>query len=387
MNGFLADRLKDLPTEGAFDFSSKVREFERVTGKKVIRFQIGEPDFPTPDNVKKAGIQAIKDGKTGYTVPEGIPELRQAISLHIEKTRGFKPSPAEVLVAPGGKTLLNNVVSLFAEKSREVVMPSPSYPAYFASTIFFGGKPVFYDAVALDPEELKKRVSSKTSLLVLNSPSNPTGLVANNEFLKTIRDLSIDHGFFVLSDEIYSRIVYGEKFESITKFKEMIPRTILFDGFSKAYSMTGWRLAYAVLDEELARVLKTVGINSYSCPANFVQWAGVEALNGSQDSVRKMVGEYKRRRDFVVKRLNEMPGVECALPQGAFYVFPNFSKALKRKSSKAFQELLLRNYQVAVLAGTDFGVGGEGFIRISYASSMPSLEEGLNRIDKAIQSL
>ncbi|NUN11994.1 pyridoxal phosphate-dependent aminotransferase [Candidatus Micrarchaeota archaeon] len=377
----LAFRTKNLSTEGSFQFSSKVKQFELETKKKVVKLHIGEPDFPTPDNVKQAGIQAIKDGKTGYTVPEGILELRQAVCDCYSSY-----SPEQVLIGPGGKTLINNVLSVFAEEGKEVIVPNPSYPAYEVSAKFFGAKPVYYNSLTFDVEELKERVSKKTSLLVLNSPSNPTGRVVGREFLKTVKDLALDNDFFVLSDEIYSRIIYGKKFESITQFKEIEDKIILFDGFSKTYSMTGWRLAWVVCNPELASLLKVVGINSYSCPANFVQWAGIEALKGQQDSVKKMVSEYEKRKEFVVKRLNEMPGVDCYNPEGAFYVFPNISKAIKNKPTAEFQNYLLEKFSVSVLAGTNFGSNGEGFIRISYASSMNELKQGLDGIEKALKS-
>ncbi|MFH1779592.1 MAG: pyridoxal phosphate-dependent aminotransferase [Candidatus Micrarchaeota archaeon] len=384
----LAARNINLFTENAFAFSSNVKELEKTTGKIVVKLHIGEPDFKTPANIRSACIKAINELKTGYTVPEGIPELRQAVSSFYSRFSGFEPKLNQVLITPGTKASIHNAISLVAEQGREVLIPNPGYPAYLASTRFFGATPVSYGAVEYDAEELKEKVSSKTVLLVLNSPSNPTGRVLSSEFLKTARDLVVDNDLFVLSDEIYSRIVYGSEFKSLGGFPEVRDKLILLDGFSKTYAMTGWRLGWMVVPEELFNAAKVVGINSFSCPNNFVQWAGIEALNGPQDAIGEMVSEYKNRRDFVVKRLNEIKGVSCALPEGAFYAFPNVSELIKGKlTSKELQLKLLNEHFVSVLSGTDFGDGGEGFIRLSYASSIENLDEGVNRIEKALKEV
>jgi len=389
----IAKRISKMGTENAFNVGARVAGLERE-GKKIYKFHIGQPDFPTPENVKQAGIDAIKNNITGYTDPAGTYECRQACAEYISKTRGIEVDPAEVVVAPGAKPIIFGAGFVCVDRGDEVVYPNPGFPIYESAIEVNGGKAVPLkltdkNSFELDHEQLKKKVrKGKTKMIVVNSPSNPTGGIFSEADLKLVADLAIDNDTLVFSDEIYDNIIYEGEHKSIISLPGMKERTILLNGHSKSYSRTGWRLGYGVMPKELAAKFVQLGINIYSCPTSFVQVAGIEALRGQQDSVAQMRDEFKKRREVIVKGLNGIKGVKCAMPKGAFYAFPNVKRALKRlgmKDGVELQEKLLVEKDVSVLSGTYFGKYGEGYLRMSYATSMPDIEEGLRRMKELIE--
>ncbi len=384
----IANRMKRLGTETAFEVLAKARALE-AQGKNIIHLQIGEPDFDTPENVRAAGKKAIDDGFTHYSPSAGLMQAREAIAAHVTKTRGFKVTPDMVVITPGGKPIMNFAITACVDEGDEVIYPNPGYPIYESVIEFIGAKavplPLREDrGFAFDIGDLKKLITPKTRMLILNSPQNPTGGVLGTELLKEIADLCIRHNLVVLSDEIYARIIYdGYEHVSIASLPGMAERTILLDGYSKIFSMTGWRLGYGVMNEELAKLFAKLQINVTSCAASFTQIAGIEAINGPQEYMDNMVGEFRKRRDFIVDGLNSLPGFRCHKPSGAFYVFPNIEGTGRK--SKELADSLLYDAGVAALSGTAFGKYGEGFLRFSYANSIPNIEEGLKRIEKALR--
>ncbi|RLG20043.1 pyridoxal phosphate-dependent aminotransferase [Candidatus Micrarchaeota archaeon] len=390
----IAKRISKLGTETAFEVGARVAKLERE-GKKIYKFHIGQPDFHTPENVKEAGIEAIRDNCTGYTDACGTYELRQACAEYIAKTRGVRVEPDEVVATPGAKPIIFAAGFVCVNKGEEVVYPNPGFPIYESVIEVNGGKAVPLklsdrNEFKLDHEQLKKKVrKGKTKMIIVNSPNNPTGGVFTEEDLKLIRDLAVDADTLVFSDEIYDQIIYEGEHKSVISLPSMKERTILLAGHSKTYAMTGWRLGYGIMPKELAEKFTQLGINIYSCPTSFVQAAGVEALRGPQESVGRMMEEFRRRRDVIVKGLNAIKGVKCTMPKGAFYAFPNVKRALKRlglKSSEELQEKLLVEKDVSVLSGTYFGKYGEGYLRMSYATGVPDIEEGLRRMKELIES-
>ena len=389
----LADRTKTMGTENAFEVGIKVAALEKQ-GKKLTKLHIGQPDFPTPENVKQAGIRAIQENKTGYTTANGVFELRQAVADYIHQTRGVRVDADNVVIAVGGKPILYMAAMALLQQGDEVIVPNPSYPIYDSACRLAGARVVDLPVVEetgfrFDHEELKKKVSPKTKLMIINTPANPTGGVLARDDLKLVRDLALEKGFTVLCDEIYSRIVYEGKHESICAFPELMDQTILLDGWSKTYSMTGWRLGYGVMPKELAKIMTTLVINIYSGVVNFTQYAGIEALRGPQDSVDRMVREFDVRRKLIVKLLNETPGVSCVMPKGAFYAFPNVKKICAKSgmNSKELEEFLLYKHDLAVLSGTAFGSLGEGYLRFSYAASQDDIRAGVEKMRKAFERL
>lgn len=382
----ISSALEKLGTEGAFEVLAKVKELE-AKGRKIIHLQIGEPDFDTPNNIKEATYKALKEGKTHYSHPLGIWELREAIASYYGKYYGVSIEPEEVVVGVGGKSLILITILALVNSGDEVICPNPAYPAYESILSYVGANIKFLPLrenknFSFDIEELRSLVNSKTKLVIVNNPQNPTGGIINKEDLSELAKLSEKYGFFVLSDEIYDRIVYDEKFYSFLEIGNK-QRTIIINGFSKTYAMTGWRLGWAIIPKYLVSSYQKLAINIYSCPPTFLQYGGIEALNGPQDSVNIMVSEFKKRRDFVYKRINEIENLSMILPKGAFYAFVNITKT--GMTSKEFFEKLLYEYDVAVLAGSAFGKYGEGFIRISYVNSMENLQEALNRIEKMVK--
>jgi len=389
----IAKRIANMGTETAFSVGSRISALERQ-GKKIYKFHIGQPDFPTPENIKKAGMDAIAANFTGYTEPAGIFELRQAAAEYISRTRHVEVDPAEVVIAPGAKPIMFGAGFICIDKGDEAIYPNPGYPIYESFIRVNGGKAVPMklseeQGFAFDHEQLKAKVKKgKTKMIVVNSPANPTGGVLGEDDLKLVRDLAVDNDTLVFSDEIYDQFIYEGEFKSLFSLDGMKERTILLNGHSKTYSMTGWRLGYGVMPKELAEKFVQLGINMYSCPCSFVQKAGVEALRGPQDSVVRMREEFRRRREVIVKGLNDIRGVKCVMPKGAFYAFPNVKRALKKlgmKSAVELQEKLLVEKDVSVLSGTYFGKYGEGYLRMSYATSMPDIEEGLRRMRELIE--
>ncbi|MCS7096022.1 MAG: pyridoxal phosphate-dependent aminotransferase [Candidatus Bathyarchaeota archaeon] len=385
-----ADRMKHLGTEASFETLAKAKALERQ-GKNIIHLEIGDPDFDTPINIKEAAVRAIYDGNTHYVPAEGIYELREAIANYVSKTRMIDVKPEEVVVGPGCKQLLFLTMLALINPGEEVLYPSPAYPAYESLINFVGAKPVpiplmeEYD-FRMDHEHIKEKLTRKTKVVILNSPENPTGGILTKEDLKLIADCIAERDdVIVVSDEIYSRIVYEREHESIASLPGMKEKTIILDGFSKAYAMTGWRLGYAVMNEEIAQKLTQLVINSHACTCAFVQIAGIEALNGPQDSVKEMVEEFKKRREIIVSGLNKLKGFNCRKPAGTFYVFPNI-KGTGFKS-KELADYLLREADVAVLPGTAFGASGEGYLRLSFASSIENIEKALEKMAEALEKL
>jgi aspartate/methionine/tyrosine aminotransferase len=379
--------MKSLGTETAFEVLAKARALEKQ-GKDIVHLEIGEPDFDTPRNIKDAATKALDEGYTHYVPSAGIPELRQAIADYISKTRNLKVTPEEVVVTPGGKPIMFYTVLALVNPGDEVLYPNPGFPIYESLINFVGAKPVPIpleekNDFSLDREYVKKMITKKTKLIILNSPENPTGGVLSREDLKVVADsISGRNDAFVLSDEIYSRIIYEGKHESITAFPGMKDKTILLDGFSKTYAMTGWRLGYGVMHKDLALKVAQLMTNSNSCTSAFTQMAGVEALTGPQNEAERMVSEFKKRREVIVDGLNKVKGITCKKPRGAFYVFPNIEGT--GMDCRKLGEHLLNNAGVAVLPGTSFGKYGEGHLRLSFANSVENIKKALERIARAV---
>jgi aspartate/methionine/tyrosine aminotransferase len=378
----LAERMSRIGSESAFEVLARARALERQ-GKNIIHLEIGEPDFPTPQHVTEAGQRALDEGWTKYGPTAGFPEFREAIARYVSRTRGVRVDADNVCVVPGGKPIMYFTMMALLETGDEVIYPDPSFPIYESVIRFLGAKPVPVPLLesrgfSFDLEVLRDRLSDKTRLLILNSPANPTGGVMSRGDVGRIAELARDRDLIVLSDEIYSRIWYETEPTSITQFDDMLEKTVILDGFSKTYSMTGWRLGYGVMPHWLADAVNLLSVNSNSCTASFTQRAGLAALEGPQDCVRAMVTEFRRRRDVMVRGLNEIPGIRCSLPAGAFYAFPNVTGT--GMSSKALADLLLNEAGVACLWGTAFGQHGDGYLRFSYANSMANIVEAIERI-------
>ncbi|MCJ7508384.1 MAG: pyridoxal phosphate-dependent aminotransferase [candidate division Zixibacteria bacterium] len=385
----LAKRMSRLGTETAFEVLARAKKLESQ-GKSIIHLEIGEPDFDTPRNITDAAIGALNSGFTHYGPSAGLPELREIIAKYVSKTRNIKVDGENVVVTPGGKPIMFFAILALADEGDEIIYPNPGFPIYESAINFIGAKPVPVklkeeNNFRLDVNELKKLVTSKTKMIIINSPQNPTGGILTKDDLGVIAQIAIKNDIMVLADEIYSRIIYDGEHHSITSFDGMPERTIILDGFSKTYAMTGWRMGYGVMNKELTPHIAKLMTNSNSCTATFTQKAGIEALNGPQDKVEDMVKEFKKRRDVIVKGLNSIPKISCKTPQGAFYVFPNITKTGKR--SKELADYLLNDGGVAVLAGTSFGEFGEGYLRLSYANSIKNIEEALKRIKEALAKI
>jgi aspartate aminotransferase len=380
----LADRMSRLGTETAFEVLSRARALE-AQGKEIVHLEIGEPDFDTPANIVDAGVDALRKGWTHYGPSAGLPELRETIARYVSETRGVPVSSDEVVVVPGGKPIIFFSILALVDPGDEVIYPNPGFPIYESMINYVGGKAVPIQLreerdFGLNPDELASLITDRTKLVILNSPHNPTGGVLPRKDIETMARAVADHQVFVLSDEIYSRLIFeGEHFSimSVPGFKE---RTILLDGFSKTYAMTGWRMGYGVMRPDLAVHIARLMTNSNSCTASFTQVAGIEALRGDQSSVEKMSQEFKKRRDFFVEGLNKIRGFSCRMPRGAFYAFPNIEKT--KWSSKKLATALLEEAGVACLSGTSFGAYGEGYLRFSVANSLENLEKALARIDE-----
>lgn len=388
MDSIFAKRMETLGTETAFEVLAKAKALEKQ-GKDVVHLEIGEPDFDTPKNIKEAASRALNAGYTHYTPSAGIPELRQAIADYISTTRNIPVSPEEVVVTPGAKPIMFFSILALVNPNEEVLYPNPGFPIYESLINFVGAKPVPIplkeeNDFSIDSEYVKKMITKKTKMIIINSPENPTGGVITREQLKVIADCIADRDdVFVLADEIYSRIVYEGKHESITQFAGMKDKTILLDGFSKTYAMTGWRLGYGVMRKDLALKVAQLMTNSNSCTCAFTQMAGVEALTGSQKEPERMDAEFKKRREVIVSGLNNIEGITCKKPHGAFYVFPNITGT--GMDCRKLGDHLLYNAGVAVLPGTSFGQYGEGYLRLSFANSVENIKKALDRIAKAVK--
>jgi len=385
----LADRMSLLGTESAFSVLAKAKALE-AQGRDVIHLEIGEPDFDTPEHIVEAGCRALREGHTHYTPTAGIPELREAIARDVSRSRDIAVDPGQVVVTPGGKPIMFFVILALVEAGDEVLLPNPAFPIYESMVRFAGGRPVFVplrqeNDFRFDPYEFRSGLNDRTKLVILNSPANPTGgVLTEDDFAVLAEALREYPGVTVLSDEIYSRLAYEGHFASITSEPGFDPdeHTIILDGFSKTYAMTGWRLGYGVMPRALAAEITKLQVNSNSCASAVAQQAGLAALEGPQDNVERMLAEFRARRDLIVSGLNDLLGVECATPKGAFYAFPRITGT--GYSAQTLADLLLEEAGVACLSGTGFGEHGEGHLRFSYASSRENITEALQRMDKVL---
>jgi aspartate aminotransferase len=378
----LAKRMARLGTETAFEVLVKAKTLE-TQGRDIIHLEIGEPDFDTPRNIIDAAVDALNNGYTHYGPSAGLMELREVIAQHVSETRGVNVTPDEVVVVPGGKPIIFFSILALAEHGDEVIYPNPGFPIYESMINYVGAKAVPIRLreeldFRLDLDELASLTNDRTKLIILNSPQNPTGGVLEKRDIERIAAAIGDRDIMVLSDEIYSRLIFEGEHHSIMSVDGMKERTILLDGFSKAYAMTGWRMGYGVMRVDLATHIARLMTNSSSCTASFSQIAGIEALSGSQESVDQMRSEFKKRRDVMVAGLNKIKGFSCRLPHGAFYVFPNITKT--GWPSKKLADALLDDAGVAALSGTAFGAFGEGYLRFSVANSIENIEKALDRI-------
>lgn len=387
----VAQRMSRLGTETAFEVLVKARKLE-AEGRDIVHLEIGEPDFDTPHNIIDAAKSALDNGFTHYGPSAGLQPARQAIADYIERTRpGVICSADEIVITPGAKPIMFYAMMATLDEGDEVIYPNPGFPIYESVINFLGAKPVALPLreekeFRFDLADLEARISKKTRMVIINTPQNPTGGILTREDIEGIAELANRHNLIVFSDEIYSRITYdGFQHTSILEFPGMKERTIMLDGFSKTYAMTGWRLGYGMMPASIAAFVSKLQTNCTSCTSSFTQMAGVEALSGPQDAAEEMIAEFRRRRDVIVDGLNSIPGIRCARPQGAFYVFPNIEGT--GYSSQRMADYLLNTAGVACLSGTAFGQFGEGFIRFSYANSVENIQKALERIEDAVSKL
>ncbi|MGA2595226.1 MAG: pyridoxal phosphate-dependent aminotransferase [Bryobacteraceae bacterium] len=381
----LAERMHRMALESAFDVLVRARALE-AQGRSVIHLEIGEPDFPTPAHIVEAAKSALDEGWTRYGPPQGLPELREAVAEQVCLSRGINVGPEHVSIVPGGKPIVFFPMLALLEPGDEVIYPDPGFPIYESMIRYLGATPVPIPLIesrgfSFDLNLLRDKLNGRTKMLVLNSPQNPTGGVIPEDDLRGIAELVRDRDLMVLTDDIYSRIYYGDAPVSIARFPGMLEKTIILDGFSKTYAMTGWRIGYGVMPTWLVDAVTKLMVNSCSCTASFTQRAGIAALKGPQDAVAAMVAEFRRRRDAICEGLNRIPGFRCALPGGAFYAFANVEET--GIPSKELADLLLQEAGVACLDGGAFGDYGKGYIRFSYANSLENLMEAVSRIEKA----
>jgi len=378
----LHPRTSRLRTETAFQVLARASELERE-GRDVVHLEIGQPDFPTPSHICEAAMKAMREGKTGYGPAPGLPELRAAIAEDAGRRRGFSIAPEEVIVTPGAKAIIFYTLQSVVGEGDEVIIPDPSFPMYSSLVGHSGAEPVPLPLTEetgfrFSRDAFRERLSDRTRAVILNTPHNPTGGVLESEDLEVIAEEALRRDLVVLSDEIYINFLYDGVSRSIASFPNMRERTVILDGFSKTYAMTGWRVGYGILPSALVDVFELYNVNIASCTATFSQYGALEAIKGPQTCVEEMVAEFRRRRDFLVSGLNAIPGITCTTPRGAFYAFPNIGGTGRTAETLATE--LLEQANVAVLAGNCFGQGGDGYLRLSYANSMSSLEKGLERI-------
>ncbi len=384
----LAERMGRLGTETAFEVLAKARRLE-AEGMDVVHLEIGEPDFDTPPNIVEAGRNALADGYTHYGPSPGLPEVRERIAEEVAATRGISVSGDNVVITPGAKPIMFFTILALVDRGDEVLYPNPGFPIYESMINFVGGVPAPIRLLAsndfrVDVDEVADRITPKTKLMVLNSPNNPCGSVIGKDDLRRLAELAAEHDIAVLSDEIYIRFLYEGEHHSIASFPGMRDRTIILDGFSKTYAMTGWRIGYGVMPTELVEPISRLATNSVSCTASATQVASIEALDGPQDASDDMVAEFKRRRDLLVAGLNDIPGIRCPMPAGAFYAFPNVEGT--GMTSREFADTLLESYGVACLAGEAFGEYGEGCVRFSFANSKENISLALERIEEMVRA-
>ncbi len=378
-----ATRMSRCGTETAFEVLARAQALERQ-GKEVVHLQIGEPDFDTPRHIRQAAAQALEEGWTHYGPSPGLMDFRQTIAEYVAKTRGIPVTAEQVVVTPGAKPIMFFVMLALLNEGDEAMYPNPGFPIYESVIELLGAKAVPLPLreerdFAFDVDEFERLITPRTRLMIINSPQNPTGGVLDRKTLDRVAEAARKHDFYILSDEIYSRIIYEGEPLSLSTYPELRERVIVLDGFSKTYAMTGWRLGYGVMEPTLAKHVARLQTNCNSCTNSFVQRAGIAALRGPQDDVDKMVAELRRRRERIVAGLNKLPGISCRMPHGAFYVFPNIKKTGMK--SQELADSLLNEAGVAALSGTAFGAHGEGYLRLSYANSLPNIEKALQKMN------
>ena len=371
--------------EAAFEVLAKAQELERQ-GKSVLHFEIGEPDMETPGNIAKAGIRAIQDKKTHYVPSIGLLELRKAVQDEVEKTRGYRPDLEQIIIIPGLKPGIFFSMLATVNPGDEVIYQDPGYPTYGSVTSFLGAKGVLVPLLEenefrMDPNDIREKITDKTKLIIVNSPQNPTGSVMTKSEMEDIAELAEEYDVYVVSDEIYSKMTYDTSHYTPTARDEAKERTVLLDGFSKYYAMTGWRLGYMVVPSKMAERLQDFLVSAVSCTAAFTQWAGVEALTGDQGFISDMMARFKEKRDRIIKGLNSISQFSCQAPKGAFYAFPNIVET--GMTSQECADHLLYNAGVAVLPGTAFGPYGEGYLRFSYATTLENIDAAIKRIKES----
>ena len=381
----LSNGAKEIYGEAAFEVLAKAQELERK-GRTILHFEIGEPDMETPDHIKKAGIHAINNNKTHYVPSIGILELRQIVVDEIEHTRGYRPDLEQIVITPGLKPGIFFAMLATVNPGDEVIYPDPGYPTYGSVSSFIGAKKVMVPLLEenefrMNPDDVRERITDKTKLLVLNSPQNPTGSVMTRSEMDEIAELAEEYDFFIISDEIYSKMTYETTHYTPTLRDGAKDRSVLLDGFSKYYAMTGWRLGYMVTPVDMARKLQDFLVSAISCTSSFSQWAGIEALTGNQDFITKMMQRFEEKRNRIVKGLNSIDGFSCTLPKGAFYAFPNISET--GMTSQECADHLLLNAGVAALPGTAFGPYGEGYVRFSYATDLQTIDTAIEQIKES----
>lgn len=382
----MADGMYRILGEGAFEYLAKAQALERE-GKKVLHFEIGQPDFPTPQHIKETAYQAIKDNFTGYVSATGILDLKEVIQNEIENTRGFRPDIDQILILPGAKPGIFFPMLSLVNPGEDIIYPDPGFPTYGSVVKYLnaGDVPVALkeeNEFRLNPEDIAEKITDKTKLIILNSPQNPTGSVMTKSEIDQIAELAEEKEIFVLSDEIYSKMLYDAKFHSVTVRDETKERTIILDGFSKSYAMTGWRLGYVIGPKPIIEKMGLLMINALSCTTSFVQKAGITALQGTQEPLKEMMKAFRERRDVIVKGLNEIPGFSCLTPQGAFYTFPSI-KGTGMNSREMADHILKAG--VCCLPGSAFGPYGEGYLRFSYATSVENIKQAIEQIKESFE--
>ena len=379
----ISENINNLGTENAFVVLARSAELLRE-GHDVINLGIGQPDFRTAEHIIEAAIKALKDGHHGYTPGNGILELRESVSEDILKRHQVEISPEQVVIVPGGKVTMWHCILMFGGKGKEILFPNPGFPIYESAINFSGAKPVPIPLLenkgfSFDTEELIELINKNTSLIIINSPANPTGGVISYETLrKLVKKLEEFPDICVLSDEIYSQILYDQKFYSMLQFEALRDRLVVLDGWSKTYAMTGWRIGYGIWPKKLVDKATRLNVNSVSCTNAATQYAAIAALKGPQDQVKQMVNEFYSRKNIIVKETNQIPGISCSIPEGAFYIMPNIRET--GLDSKKMENVLLEKLKIATVAGTSFGSFGEGYIRLSYANSQKNIIRALKRI-------
>ena len=382
----LADRMSRLGTETAFEVLAKARRLE-AEGKDIIHLEIGEPDFDTPANIVEAGKRALSDGHTHYGPTPGVMDVRARIAQEVSETRGISVTADNVVITPGAKPIMFFAILALVDEGDEVLHPNPGFPIYESMIDFVGGVPVPMKLLPsrdfdVDVDEVARQITPRTKLMVLNSPNNPCGSVIEKDDLRALADLARENDILVLSDEIYSRFLYEGEHHSVSSFPGMRDQTIILDGFSKTYAMTGWRIGFGVMPIELVEPISRLATNSVSCTASFTQMAVLEAMDGPQDEANAIVAEFKKRRNIIVEGLNGIPGIRCPMPKGAFYAFPSIEGT--GMTSRKFADTLLEDYGVACLAGESFGEYGQGCVRFSFANSAENIERALERIERFV---